>query len=283
MLKDLTRAQTRNWLQARIDDGFFLARQSVIDYGLQQGWGLVGNSPKSIRFENEGFPGNQKRFGVRINFDDHEALARTKEFARLKAIIENPYSSRRYFLNEPYSRPDAQLRFIYILIATHASESVAYIGQSSTISKRLKGHLKRKIRSASSGPVRTWAEARAAPIRFCIVDLVFGDMSKGDATRLATYKEGLWTHRARRAGVSLLGVEGWGQFPEQKDAIDDVELWEIAAKFAQPAGLMFDVQLDFQSVCLPSVDLDTARSRFVCSVRQDAYQQLTSLENKRDE
>lgn len=283
MLKDLTRSQTRNWLQAQIDDGIFLTRQSVIDYGLQQGWVLVGNSPKSIRFENDGFPGDRKRFGVRIDFDDHETLARTKELARLKAIVENPYSSRRYFLNEPYSRPNAQLRFIYILVATHAAESVAYIGQSSTISKRLKGHLKRKVRSASSGPLRTWAEARAAPIRFCIVDMVCGDMGKGEATRLATCKEGLWTHRARRAGVTLLGVEGWGQFPKQKDAIDDVKKWEIAAKFARPADPMFDVQLDFQAVCLPTVDLDKARSRFVCSVRQDANEQLASLEAKRDD
>ncbi|MEL7539505.1 MAG: hypothetical protein AAGJ51_01265 [Pseudomonadota bacterium] len=273
----LTSRDTRKYLQKRVESGDFPTRQSLIDYGMKRGWIITGNSLGRIKFSSEAFLGNRKSFSVKVSYEDEGELNKSREIDRLRRSIEQPYSQSRYFLNEPYSRLDAQLRFIYILVANSEEKSSAYIGHSSTITKRLHGHLKRKIRPSSSGKLRTWANSENVPIRFCVVEGVYGDMTKAEATSLATNLEGLWTHRARRAGVSLPGVEGWGQFPKQANSPDDQELWDEAARFAVDTESIFAEKMDFQEICMPNVPLTDIRIRFEGSIKSEAETELLRL------
>ena len=159
-----TSRDARKFLQSRLDAGAFSSRNSLIAYGKEQGWVLKSNSSSRVKFTCERFIGSRKTFGVKVHFGDETELSRSKETERLKHRMAKPYSQSRHFIDEPYSRPDAQLRFIYILIATSQEKSAAYIGHSSTITKRLHGHLKRKIRANSSGQLRTWANSENIPI-----------------------------------------------------------------------------------------------------------------------
>lgn len=272
-----TSRDARKFLQSRIDAGVFTNRNSLIAYGKELGWILESNSSNRVKFTFDGFIGSRKTFGVKVNFRDQAELRRDKEVERLKDRMAKPYSQSRHFFNEPYSRPDAQLRFVYILIATSQEKSAAYIGHSSTITKRLHGHLKRKIRGSSSGQLRAWANSENVPIRFCVVDSVFGDMTKAEATSLATNLEGLWAHRARRAGIDLPGVEGWGQFPKQIDKLDDEKLWNQAAEFAIDTDLIFDEKIDFRNICMASVPLDEIKHRYEVSVRCELEEALQAL------
>lgn len=249
-------------MQSQYDRGVFADRQSMIDFGQKRGWVLHRNAFKYITFQFDRWEGTKKRVRVNVNFDDEELFHAMKADEKKQRLVENPYSRKAFLLREPYSLPCYDIRWIYVIYISIEDKYFAYIGHTSTISTRLKGHLRSKSKRRSSGPLQALASESGAVLKFAVVDVVHGKLGRSKATSKATNLEGFWTERARASGVQLPGVEGWGQFPTQPDDPDYLKGWGKALEAAKPINRIIAKEYDLNEVCVSGLDISVIRKRF---------------------
>ena len=258
-------------LQSQYDRGVFASRQAIIDFGQERGWVIYRNTLKYITFQFDGWEGKKKRARIKIDFQDEELFKVTKEDERKQRLIENPYSSKALLFREPHSLPSYDIRWVYVIYIRIDDQYFAYVGHTSTISTRLKGHLRSKSKLRSSGPLQVLASNSGATLKFAVVDVVHGKLGRGKATSMATNLEGFWTERARASNVQLPGVEGWGQFPTQPEDPDYLAGWGKVLEAAKPINRIIAKEYDLNEVCVSGIDTSIIRKRFEAH-RIDAFE-----------
>lgn len=251
-------------LKLRIDRGEFSTRQDLLDYGAEQGWTLWRNGQNYLTFGDERWTGRQKRARVYVEFGDEADFPKAKV---RKSIPLTPYYKNGYLRREPFSTDGLDIRWVYILFARSGAETAAYIGQASRMSRRLKDHLRNRREEKGSGPLQSWAAGQGAQLKLVIAESIAGGLGKAEATRQATYLEGLWTERARLNGVLLPGVAGWGQFPPQPADPEFTRAWSEALKAAQPISRILAGELDFGDVCVSGASFDAIHDDFLRILR----------------
>jgi len=254
--------EIRKWLQREYDQGKFESRKELLEFGEARGWLIKRNSLKYITFECNDWSGDRKRARIKIDFQDEESFLEIKDQEKWQRFINNPYSRKAYLQKEPHSIPSYDIRWVYVIFAQVDSDYAAYVGHTSTISTRLKGHLRSKSTQRSSGPLQVWATEMDAVLQFAVVDLVHGKLGRAKATSKATNLEGFWTERARTSGVRLPGVEGWGQFPTQPPDPDYLEGWNKVRTAAKPVPSIIAKEYDLKDVCVKGLDISEVRKKF---------------------
>ena len=254
--------EVRRRLQSQYDRGNFTSRDELISFGVDRGWVIKRNSLNYITFEHERWDGPKKRVRIKVEFDDEEEFAKFKLRQKQLRILSNPYRRRAYFSEEPHSLSNYDIRWVYVLFARTATEAAAYVGHTSRVSARLRGHLRSKSTQKSSGPLQTWATNHGIVLNFAVVGLIHGHMGKSEATRQATLLEGFWAQRAKLNGVKLPGEEGWGQFPPQPHDLDFQLGWEMVLDIAKPVSEIVDKVYDFNQICIADIAVSKIQEKY---------------------
>lgn len=256
--------EVKKELQRRYDSGEFPDRETLIAYGEAQGWKIWRNRETYVTFGDDSWEGSQKRIRIKVSFDAEPKSkpCKVQQWQSGISVFDEPYLTKGYLAREPFSTPEFDMRWVYVIFAEARGETAAYVGQAARITRRLKGHM-RSDSGRSSGPLQSWAKRQGALLHFVIVGSVAGKLGKAEVTRRATALEGFWTERARLNGAYLPGVENWGQFGPQPHDLHYKPMWEAALEVAKPLDDILAGGLDFESVCMEAAEFETVRRQFL--------------------
>ncbi|WP_198086256.1 hypothetical protein [Variovorax sp. E3] len=117
--------------------------------------------------------------------------------------------------------------WIYALFAGSAGNVACYVGQTRSVSRRIREHWKHRLGTRSSGPLFGWAEHHEAEVNFVLLQSLRGRQ------REANHAEAEWKVRAARADFHFPSRELLGA-GMRRTASSDPWPFDAAANNSQP-------------------------------------------------
>lgn len=138
-----------------------------------------------------------------------------------RIMIVNPGVTRGFQIKVPFEVGSSEFRqpgiWIYALLARSHSEKACYIGQSTSVMRRISEHAKRSRHGKGADALFRWSDQQETDVHVVLLELSRSAATKADTARHATVLEGTWLSAAVEASYQTPGVEKWGRLPRTSD------------------------------------------------------------------
>jgi hypothetical protein len=152
-----------------------------------------------------------------------------------RILIVKPGVARGFQIEVPFGVDPYEFRqpgiWIYGLIARSEKRKACYIGQTTSVMRRLAEHAKRSRPDSGSDALFHWSDQNNTVVHVVLLELCRSEGSKGMTARRATTREGVWLRSATDASYQTPGVEKWGRLPhspDQTQPFHETKIWQAA-------------------------------------------------------
>ncbi|MDO6458815.1 hypothetical protein Q4494_17165 [Celeribacter halophilus] len=151
-----------------------------------------------------------------------------------------PGVAKKFQIEAPFNVDSYEFRkpgiWIYALLARSHIRQACYIGQSSSVMRRMSEHAKRSRPGRGSDAFFRWSEQNNAEVNVLLLELSRTEGTKGDTARRATILEGSWLKAAVDSAFEVPDIEKWGRLPnlaDQTRSFQSQKIWKKAKQFSE--------------------------------------------------